>query len=189
MSRRSRKKDRQNFIPNGVTYSSVRLSIALWIFAGGDPLDIDLVHGVFPTEVNHITWRVVDAIHSEKSLNIIFHAKYEEQRRVANGFKAISTLGFDNCAGCIDGLIVWTLRSNENDTVTSEVGVKNFYFVRKGKFGLNLQGPCEANGKFLDISIGHPGSTSDYLAFVTSSLHTKVEKEGFFGTRVGFTWR
>ena len=33
--------------------------------------------------------------------------------------------------------------------------------------------------KKLDMSIGHPGSTSDYLAFMTSSLHSKVEKEGF----------
>ena len=47
---------------------------------------------------------------------------------------------------------------------------------RKGKFGLNMQGACDAKGRFLDISIGYPGSTSDYLAFATSSLRTKLEK-------------
>ena len=44
---------------------------------------------------------------------------------------------------------------------------------------------CEENGKFLDTSIRHPGSTSDYLAFVTNSLHTKVEKEGCVAPGLG----
>ena len=32
---------------------------------------------------------------------------------------------------------------------------------------------------FLDISIGYPGSASDYLAFITSSLNAKLETNGF----------
>ena len=34
-------------------------------------------------------------------------------------------------------------------------------------------------GRFLDVSINHPGSTSDYLAFVTSPLFHNLEKQGF----------
>ena len=34
---------------------------------------------------------------------------------------------------------------------------------------------CDVKGRFLDVTIGHPGSTSDYLAFVTSNLHAKLE--------------
>ena len=101
VSRRCRKKRRQNFVPNGVMHSSTRLSIALRIFAGADVMDVALVHGVSTSEVKFSIWKVVDAIHLDKGLNINFPEKYEEQRRVANGFKAISTAEFDNCAGCM----------------------------------------------------------------------------------------
>ena len=93
--------------------SSARLSIALLIFAGRDPLDIALVHDVRKTEIHHRTWRVVDAINLDKIININFPVIYEEQRHIANGFKVISAAEFDNCAGCIDGSLAWTLRPHE----------------------------------------------------------------------------
>ena len=42
-----------------------------------------------------------------------------------------------------------------------------------------LQAACDVEGCFLDISIGHPGSTSDHLAFSTSPLFCRVEEMGF----------
>ena len=42
-----------------------------------------------------------------------------------------------------------------------------------------MQATCDARGRFLDVEIAHPGATSDYLAFVTSELKSKVEKPGF----------
>ena len=50
-SRRSRKKRKKQYAPNGTICSSMRLSIALRIFAGGSPLDVALVCDVSPTEV------------------------------------------------------------------------------------------------------------------------------------------
>ena len=38
---------------------------------------------------------------------------------------------------------------------------------------------CDAKGRFIDVCIGHPGFTSDYLAFCTSSLKYKLECPGF----------
>ena len=54
-----------------------------------------------------------------------------------------------------------------------EVGVDDgkFYCGRKGKFSLNLQAVCDAQCQFTYISLQHPTSASDYLAFVTSSLY------------------
>ena len=69
-------------------------------------LDIALVHGVSKTEVHCSTWRVVDAIHLDKSMNINFPVSSEEQRCVANNFKSISTSEFGNCAGCADGFLM-----------------------------------------------------------------------------------
>ena len=34
-------------------------------------------------------------------------------------------------------------------------------------------------GRCLDMPVGHPGSTSDCLAFVTSKLQLNLEKPGF----------
>lgn len=59
------------------------------------------------------------------------------------------------------------------------MGVKKFLCRHKGKFGLNMQGVCDAKGRFLDVPIGYPGSALDYLAFVASALRTKAETLGF----------
>ena len=42
-----------------------------------------------------------------------------------------------------------------------------------------MQGTCDKRGRFLDVSINHPGATSDYLAFITSELHHKLDQPGF----------
>ena len=54
VSRRSRKKRKRNpnQNTNGLMCSSVRLSIALRVFAGGYPLDVHLVHVVIHCEVH-----------------------------------------------------------------------------------------------------------------------------------------
>ena len=71
---------------------------------------------------------------------------------------------------------MWITKPNVNEEPVSSVDPKKFYCEHKGKFGLNFQGVCDAKFRFLDVSIGHPGSTSDYLAFATSILHDKHEK-------------
>jgi DDE superfamily endonuclease len=50
---------------------------------------------------------------------------------------------------------------------------------RKHKFGLNLQGTCDSECRFLDLYIQHPTSTLDFLAFTTSSLYRKLEQPNF----------
>ena len=42
-----------------------------------------------------------------------------------------------------------------------------------------MQGVCDTRVQFLDISIKHPGATSNYLAFMTSDLQKKVSTPGF----------
>jgi DDE superfamily endonuclease len=58
-------------------------------------------------------------------------------------------------------------------------GAKQFFCGCKHKFGLNLQGTCDARGKFLDISICHPASTTNFLAFSTLRFHKRIETPGF----------
>jgi DDE superfamily endonuclease len=61
----------------------------------------------------------------------------------------------------------------------ADCGAKKFFCGRKHKFGLNRQGTCDADGRFLDIPISHPASTSDFFAFTTSGLHKEIEVPGF----------
>jgi hypothetical protein len=50
---------------------------------------------------------------------------------------------------------------------------------KKAQICLNLQGTCDSEGHFLDVCIGHPASTSDYLSFSTSLFKAKLETPGF----------
>ena len=83
------------------------------------------------------------------------------------------------CAGAIDGILIWIEKPTSDECEAAKCGPKKFFCGRKKKFGLNMQGTCDAHGRFLNLCIGHPGSTSDFLAFSTSVLCHKLEKRGF----------
>jgi DDE superfamily endonuclease len=42
-----------------------------------------------------------------------------------------------------------------------------------------MQATCDADRKFLDVEIRHPGATSDFLAFQTSDLNNKLQSPNF----------
>ena len=72
-------------------------------------------------------------------------------------------------------MLLWTEKPNA--TECQKVGV--VFCCRKGKFGLNLLGVCDSMRQLTYISVQHPVSASDYLAFVTSSLYVQfTEGEG-----------
>jgi len=68
-------------------------------------------------------------------------------------------------------MLFWINKPNQQSTREIGVGPKKFFCGRKKKYGITLQGICDHNRKFLDIEVGHPGSTSDYLGFTTSEIH------------------
>jgi len=169
---------------NGLISTEIRLSSGIRYFAGGRPDDICLVHGISHSEVFNSVWKVLDAVNKCPLLDICYPTDHNTQRKIAADFKRRSQAGFDCCAGAIDGMLVWTEKPTEASCKRADCGVKKFFCGRKKKFGVSLQGVCDAECRFLDISIGHPGSTSDYLAFRTSSLCHKLETEGFLADDV-----
>ena len=84
-------------------------------------------------------------------------------------------MGFNNCAGCLDGILIWTHKPSKPELEKLGIGGKKFFCGRKMKIGLNMLAVCDARRRFLDVEIRHPGSTSDYLAFALSTLHQKLE--------------
>jgi hypothetical protein len=93
--------------PNGNVSSSVRLAIALRYLAGGNPIDICAVYRVHSSVVYQSIWMVVEAINKTKELQIQFPTKHEDQQVLANEFTHRSSIGLNNCAGCVDGILIW----------------------------------------------------------------------------------
>jgi len=160
---------------NGIVPLEIGLSSALRCFAGGRPDDTCLVHGVSPAEVCRSAWKVVDAINKTDALAIVFPENESSQRLLAKEFGTLSDKGFTCCVGAINGLLIWTKQPTGRDCLQSKVGPKKFMCGRKKKFGINLQGTSDCRGRFLDVLMGHPASTSDHLAFSSSSLCHKLE--------------
>ena len=61
----------------------------------------------------------------------------------------------------------------------SRIGPAKFFVAERKKIGLNLQGKCDHMCRFIDIDISIPASTSDYLAFCSSSILSDLEKDNF----------
>jgi hypothetical protein len=126
-----------------------------------------------------LVWEVVEAINNTPELDIIYPTCKRRQLEIARGFKYLSAASFDNCAGCVDGLLIWIQKPNQTTVQETKVGQTKYFCGRKNKYGLNLQGTCDHKRRFIDIDIRHPAATSDYLAFQTSALNKKLEQDGF----------
>ena len=165
----------KNYIHNGRITPSVRLACALRYFAGGSPYDIMTTYCLGHTDTINSIWYVVEAINSHPEFQISYPARHEEQRAIAEGFRKVSDANFDCCAGAIDGILIWIHKPTEDDCNKAGCSSGKFFCGRKHKFGLNCQAVCNVRGKFLDLSIVYPGSTSDCLAFEGMSLFRKLE--------------
>jgi len=166
--------DQTNGAVNGLISSSIRLSAAIRFCAGGSPVDIALSHGICVKDVYKSLWRVVDAINSTKSMNIIFPSK-EEQKKLAAIAKEKSQASFSKVVGFTDGMLVWIEQPTKKECEKAGFGAAKFYCSRKKKYGLNMTGTCDIHKRFIDIDIKHPGSTSDYLAFAMSPLKERCD--------------
>ena len=156
--------------------TKIRLSIALRYFAGGSVYDLMQVHGVSMQSVFDSVWGVVDVINNTPVLEFNFPTK-EQQREISAGFCARSGAGFDNVVGAIDGLVICTVMPTLAECEAMSCGQSNFRCHRKDKYGLNLQAICDHNLKFRWIEMKWPAATSDYMAWVTSSLALKLEND------------
>jgi DDE superfamily endonuclease len=161
---------------NGKVSTKVRLACALRYFAGGSPYDLMGKYGVSHTVVLNSVSFVVEAINQLKEFHINYPEDAESQKRIAAGFKVASAVGFDSCAGAIDGILIWIQKPWNDDAAVTGVGPARYFCGRKHKYGLNCQAVSDRRGRILDISIKYGGSSSDCLAFEASDLYTRLER-------------
>ena len=165
--------------PNGDISLKTRLAMALRFCAGGDRMDIAATHVVHPLEVYKSLWMVVDAINETPSLDIEFPANHDKQQQLADEFASKSKADITQCCAAVDGMLIWTHMPTEKMDDLG-VGPAKFYDGRKKKFGLTMQGTCDARKRFLDIYIAHPGSAGDFTVWLDCPLRRyQLELEGF----------
>ena len=160
---------------NGPVSTSVRLACALRYFAGGSPYDIMAKYGISHASLYESIWAVVEAVNSCDEFSIEYPASETAQLKIAHEFDNVSEVKFNNCAGAIDSILIWILKPSKEDANDAGCGRRNFFCGRKGKFGLNCQAVSDVRGRFLDISIGLPGASSDCIAFEGSDLYERLE--------------
>jgi hypothetical protein len=161
--------------PNGMISTSVRLACALRYYAGGSVYDIMSSYSISHTELFESVWYVVDAINKTTSFDIKYPQHHEEQKKIADDFKAVSEVDFDVCAGAIDGILIWTLKPTLEDAKAVGVDQMKFMCGRKHKYGLNCQAVCDVRGRFLHMSITCGGASSDLVAFEGSDLKKQLD--------------
>ena len=107
------------------------------------------VFGISYSEVLSSVWIIVDAINNTPQFAISYPTTLEEQRIIAAGFEAASTPGINNCAGAIDGILIWMLKPSRKQTMKASVDQKKFLCGRKHKFGLNCQAVSDCRGRIV----------------------------------------
>jgi len=130
--------------------------------------------GISHTDVMDSVWYVVHAVNTTSEFKIEYPSSEVKQARIAAGFERASEVGFRNCAGAIDGVLIWMQKPTLKETKRVGVDQAKFLCGRKSKFGLNCQAVSDVNGKILDISIACGGSAADCVAFETSDLYERL---------------
>ena len=114
-------------VHNGDISSEIHLAVALRYFAGGSYLDISVSHGIGKTDVYRSVWAVVHAMNTCAPLQLCFPMTIEECKAMADEFSFRSKAGFDNCVGCINGMLLWTEKPFHKECKRVGVDSDKFY--------------------------------------------------------------
>ena len=142
----------------------MHLACALRYFAGGSPYDIMATFGISHTDVMDSVWYVVHAVNTTSEFKIEYSLCEVEQARIAAGFEQASEVGLFNCAGAINGVLIWMQKPMLKEAKRVGVDQAKFLCGQKSKFGLKCQAVSDVNGKILDISVAYGESAADCVA-------------------------
>jgi hypothetical protein len=163
-------------VPNELISPDARLAYAISWFSEGSPYNMMTTYGSGHTETLNSYWYVVDAVNKHPRFTIEYPDSLNAQHTITQGFHKVSGAGFNSCAGGIDGILKWIHKPSSKVCMDNGCDKGKVNCGRKKKYSLNCQAVCKANGQILDISILHPGSTSDCLAFEGMSLFQKLKE-------------
>jgi hypothetical protein len=119
-------------VPNGTITVDVRLACALRYFAGGSPYkNLMVKYGISYTSVLESVWNAVEALNGFPDFYIKYPADQNIQKQIAAEFHSASSVGFKNCAGAVNGILIWIHRPSKADADKEKIGVKKLFCGRK----------------------------------------------------------
>ena len=124
------RKRKRGWTPNGAITSAIKLSMAICYFAGASPHDLMSSHGIGYNNICNGVWDVVDAVNLCPQLQLKFPG-YDEQHRISSRFRSKSDVGFDNCVGCVDGILIWIAKPSIKAMIECNIGAGNYFCGRK----------------------------------------------------------
>ena len=154
----------------GPILPEIKLAITLRWLCGGSYLDI--VDNFMISESTFYpiifeTMKVLDEVEC-----ISFPRDKISLERASEGFGRRTNGVLDGCVGALDG---WAPRL-QRPRVTADCPNPSDYYSRKGFYTLNVQAMCDANRRFVFVSMVSCGAVHDSTAFALSRLSTLLEE-------------
>ncbi len=115
-----------NLVPplvlNGSIINMTRIACASQNFFGASAYDLMANFDISHLEVMKSVWFVVETVNQVDEFRIQYPMDTDMQQKVADNFSAFSGVGFPNCAGCIDGLLIWIEKPPEEEAKRAGIG-------------------------------------------------------------------
>jgi hypothetical protein len=127
-------------------------------------------YGISHSEIFTSILAVVQSVNRAPEFHIKYPRDFNHHLQIAAEFKAVSGMGFNNCAGAIDRILTWMNKPSEKDAKKCELSQKKMLCARKGKFGLNMQAMSDCCRQIFDLSINFGGALANCIAFEASDL-------------------
>jgi hypothetical protein len=84
-------------------------------FSAASSYDLMTTYGTVHTDTIKSFWYVVDAINRNPKFKIEYPKDHDQQKGIAQGFQNVSGVGFNCCAGAIDGILIWIHKPSKKD--------------------------------------------------------------------------
>ncbi|XP_065869897.1 protein ALP1-like [Euphorbia lathyris] len=144
------------------------VAIALRRLSSGDSFsNVGDLFGINRSTVSHITWRFVEAMEERGLHHLCWPSTEAEMEDIKHKFE--KNHGLPNCCGVIDTThIVMTLSTVDDSN--------DAWIDQEKNHSMALQAIVGPDMRFLDVSIGYPGSLSDALVLQYSDFFKLSEE-------------
>lgn len=157
--------------------SASKIGATLIVLAGGRVMESMRTHGLAASCAYSYFHEVVNCINQIDTLKIECKNDLGSLQERAEAFSRLSSYPelFQFCTGAVDGLAI-TIRTPSRKEM---LNTRRMYSGHKKKCCINVQAVCDADCKFIAISIMHAGSVNDSEAFSTCSLSELCSSQEF----------
>lgn len=84
------------------------------------------LYGMSHTILFDTVWQVVEAADNLEEFKFLYPECQRLKEAIAHGFAALNDNPLTNCAGAVNGVLIWTNKAIENDTFVARLGDGKF---------------------------------------------------------------